>query len=150
MAREVDRLLAQLTLSGAPVVEPEPPKSVEPARPRPNKPARTRRRRSATPRPGRHDHLWLWARVVLGVVLGVVMTQWPYRHPCGWSLAGYLGAVLAVMFAGAWIGLVSWRQRNGGAHLVGLILFFWGIVLAAEQVLPRIGYAAVQASWQCR
>jgi hypothetical protein len=78
------------------------------------------------------------------------MTQWPYRHACGWPLAGYLGAVLSVMFTGAWIGLVAWRQRNGGAHLIGLILFFWGIVLAAEQVLPRIGYAAVQASWQCR
>jgi hypothetical protein len=30
-----------------------------------------------------------------------------------------------------------------------LILGFWGVVLAAEQVLPRIGYAEEEATWMC-
>ena len=45
----------------------------------------------------------------------------------------------------AWIAFVSWRLRRGVAHVLGLILFFWGTVLAAEQLLPRIGYAVVEA-----
>jgi hypothetical protein len=27
---------------------------------------------------------------------------------------------------------------------------FWGVVLAAEQVLPRVGYAAESQAWTCR
>jgi hypothetical protein len=33
--------------------------------------------------------------------------------------------------------------------MLSFILLFWGIVLAAEQLLPRIGYAAVTAGWRC-
>jgi hypothetical protein len=35
------------------------------------------------------------------------------------------------------------------AHILALVILFWGIVLAAEQVLARIGYAAERASWRC-
>ena len=34
-------------------------------------------------------------------------------------------------------------------HLLSLVLFYWGLVLAAEQVLPRIGYADDPAAWLC-
>jgi hypothetical protein len=54
-----------------------------------------------------------------------------------------------VVLSGAWIGFASWRLRNGVVHLLGQLLVYWGIVLAAEQILPRIGYAAETASWRC-
>lgn len=92
----------------------------------------------------------LWARVSLCLVVGAAMTQWPYRTGCGWALGGYLGAVLAVTLAGGWSALVSWKARSGPAHVISLIVVFWGFVLAAEQSLPRVGYAAEQASWSCR
>lgn len=92
----------------------------------------------------------LWARVSLCIVLGVAMTQWPYRTACGWALGSYLGAVLAVTLAGGWSALVSWKARSAPAHVISLIVVFWGFVLAAEQSLPRVGYAAEQASWSCR
>jgi hypothetical protein len=90
-----------------------------------------------------------WARVALAVLLGVCITQWPYAHECGLALLGYSGAVGTVILAGSWVGLVSWRRRNPYAHVLALVLAFWGIVLAAEQLLPRIGYAAEPAAWQC-
>ena len=87
--------------------------------------------------------------MLLGITLGVVMTQWPYPQSCGWPLAGYLGAVVTVIFSGAWIAFASWKVRSGFVHILSLILIFWGIVLAAEQLLPRIGYAADRVSWTC-
>ena len=91
----------------------------------------------------------LWGRALLTTALGVAMIQWPYPHACGWALLGYLGAVVAVLLAGAWVAFASWRLRNGLTHLLSLVLFFWGLVLAAEQVLPRIGYAPDPAAWLC-
>jgi hypothetical protein len=147
MEREVDRLLAQLAHTGA------PPARVEGPRVAPILTPVTPRRTPSVARPSaaisRGDLIALWTRVLLGAVLGVLMTQWPYAHRCGLPLLGYLGAVAAVLLAAAWIAFASWRLRRGVAHVVGFILFFWGIVLAAEQLLPRIGYAALEASWQC-
>jgi hypothetical protein len=148
MAREVDRLLAQLTNPGHPAARnggsrgdaPTPILATFPRAPGV----------AAAPTGASGDGaIALWARVVLGLALGGVMTQWPYAHGCGWQLAGYLGAVAMVMLAGGWIAFASWRQRSGPAHLLSLLLLYWGIVLAAEQLLPRLGYAADQASWGC-
>jgi hypothetical protein len=87
--------------------------------------------------------------VLLGIALGAMMTQWPYPYQCDLPLLGYLGAVATVLVVGAALAFDSWRLRSGPAHVLSLILVFWGIVLAAEQVLPRIGYAADLASWRC-
>jgi heme A synthase len=87
--------------------------------------------------------------VFLGLVLGGLMTQWPYPHGCGLPLLGYLGAVAMVMVTGAWIAVVSWKLRHVVAHILAFVILFWGIVLVAERVLPRIGYAAEPASWRC-
>jgi hypothetical protein len=87
--------------------------------------------------------------VLLGIGLGAVMTQWPYSHGCGLPLAGYLAAIGVVMLAGAWTAFASWKLRSGLPHVLSLILFYWGIVLAAEQLLPRLGYAATGAGWLC-
>jgi hypothetical protein len=91
----------------------------------------------------------LWSRVVLAAGFAVALTQWPYSHDCGWGLTAYLFAVATALVSGAWVGLASWRLRLGAAHLVAFMLIYWGLVLAAEQVLPRIGYAAEAATWSC-
>jgi hypothetical protein len=134
MAREVDRLLAQLARAST---DSEQERS-------------TSHGNGGSPRPtSRGDLAALWGRVLLGAGLGVLMTQWPYSHACDLPLLGYLCAVGMVLLAGGWVAFESWRLRHGPAHIVSLILLFWGIVLAAEQLLPRIGYAAEPARWRC-
>jgi hypothetical protein len=144
MTREVDRLLAQLARAGAGPERENGALSV----------TSSGKRRfvgvaHSTEAPTRADLIGLWARVLLGIALGAVMTQWPYPHGCDLPLAGYLGAVAMVVVAGGWIAFSSWRMRSGVPHVLSLMLVFWGIVLTAEQLLPRIGYAAEQAAWRC-
>jgi hypothetical protein len=55
-----------------------------------------------------------------------------------------------VIVAGVWIAAVSWKLRSGAAHATALLLLWWGTALAAERVLPRIGYAAERGTWTCR
>jgi hypothetical protein len=145
MEREVDRLLAQLSHFGS-AITPAPEPRATPA------PAHIILHRPAAPSAAaatRRDLLALWARALLAVALGGLMTQWPYPHGCGWPLLGYLGAVFTVLLAASWVGIATWKLRSAAAHILSLILFFWGTVLAAEQLLPRIGYAADEATWQC-
>jgi hypothetical protein len=94
---------------------------------------------------------WLgtWARVGLGVLLGIGMTQWPYTHGCGLRLFIYMGGVLTVIVAGVWSSLSSWNRRLGLAHLFSQGLVIWGLILAAREILPRIGYAKAAATWFC-
>jgi hypothetical protein len=139
MAREVDRLVAQLERTGRP----------EPTRRSGSGPQRRVTRVSSSSTPSRTERAGLWARVALGAMLGALMTQWPYPHDCGAPLAGYLAAVGMVVVAGSWAAAVSWRQRGAGAHVIALLLILWGIALAAERVLPRTGYAAERAGWVC-
>jgi hypothetical protein len=106
--------------------------------------------RSTIPRDTSHrDGVLLWIRLALAAGLGVMMTQWPYQYDCDWPLAGYLGAVTAIMVAGGWLMMDAWRMRRPVAHVAALVVAFWGVVLAAEQLLPRIGYAAESAVWRC-
>ena len=139
MARAVDRLLAQLPgLQGA----------AEPANPV---------FRSSVGEihvaSGRYVEpptlIGLWGRVALGIALGVMMTVWPYFRDCGLPLFGYLGAVAAVVVAGGWIAVTAWRLRSGVAHILALVLLFWGLALTADELLQRTGYAAASATWQC-
>ena len=149
MAREVDRLLAGLTNLGT-----QPDREARPLATAAT-PATARRRRSAlrvarpTEAATRRDHIALWARVLLGIVLGGMMTQWPYPHGCGLPLAEYFGAIAMVMVAGAWIAVASWSLRSAPSHILALLLLLWGIALAAGQVLPRIGYAVARLNWHC-
>jgi len=94
---------------------------------------------------------WLstWTRVGLGVLLGVGMMAWPYTHGCGLKLIFYLIGVSTLVVAGVWSSLSSWRRRLGFAHLLSQMLIIWGLVLAAREVLPRIGYAKVAAPFFC-
>ena len=95
----------------------------------------------------------VYARLTLAVAIGVGIIFWPYANRCGWGLAGYLGAVGAVVVSGAWSAVWTFRHRAGRAHVLALLLVLWGLVLAALDVLPRIGYAKPTlehpAAWAC-
>src|SRR5881409_357843 len=115
---EVDRLLKKL-----PYGEPTPSASSAP----------TVRKMPAVAPPGADltaagQWLGTWARVVLGLLIGIGMTQWPYTHGCGLRLIVYLFGV---------------------AHVLSQGLIIFGLVLAAREVLPRIGYAKAEAPWLC-
>lgn len=145
-ARVVDRLLRQLpgadpTLKG----DPDPPSFQTP------RPQMTGMRppvtRPAGPQP---LQIWgVWGRLAGAALLGGALTQWPYVSECGWSLYGYLAAVAAVLLAAGWTAVAAWRFRMAAVHALALVVGFWGIVLAAEQILPRVGYAAETAYFRC-
>lgn len=147
LSREVDRLLAGLsTMNAQSSRDDRPPsRASSPSRAAP----RAAPRAASAAAAARGDRAALWARAVLGIVFGGVMTQWPYRHECGLPLLGYLGAVAMVMVAGTWIASASWSRRHALIHVLALLLLFWGAALAAGQVLPRIGYAATHWAWGC-
>ena len=132
--REVDRLLAKL-----PYADPKPAAGAEP----------TLKKPVAAVEAAGPSRLGTWARVVLGLLVGVGMTQWPYTHGCGIRLACYLVGVVAVLAAGIWSSLSSWRRRLGVAHVLAQLLIVWGLVLAARELLPRVGYAKAPAVWFC-
>jgi len=96
------------------------------------------------------DLLGPWARLVLGLALGTMMAWWPYSRTCGFPLAGYLAAVFTVILGGAWAAVSAWRYRASLAHVLALILVFYGAMLVTAELLPRTGYAVDQATWQCQ
>ncbi len=97
----------------------------------------------------RMELMGAWARTLSSAALGVAVLYWPYARECGWLLHAYLGCVAAVLVTGGWASFSAWRVRVAAAHVVALVVMFWGTVLAAEQILPRIGYAASSAIWTC-
>ena len=98
---------------------------------------------------GRKAALATWLRVLLGALLAVGMTQWPYGHGCGLSLFLYVGATASVVVAGLWSSISSWRRRMGLAHTLALVITAWGMVLLAREILPRTGYAKQALHWTC-
>jgi hypothetical protein len=95
----------------------------------------------------------VFARLVLSVLLAIGIIFWPYASRCGIGLAAYLGAVTVVIASGVWSAIWTFRHRTGRAHTLSLLLILWGLVLAATEVLPRLGYAVPTAqhptSWSC-
>ncbi|HEX5386435.1 MAG TPA: hypothetical protein VFW66_07060 [Gemmatimonadales bacterium] len=152
MAREVDRLLAQLAGHDAePSLHRSGPRGAVGGSTAATSAKRwTRYRGAAAARDRAGAELaGLWARLILVVALGAAIVWWPYARACDLPLAGYLGAVAMVLVGGAWCALAAWRIRAGLAHLVALAVVFWGAVLFASQLLPRTGYAAEHAVWRC-
>lgn len=113
-------------------------------------------RQSAAPREkaSKSSLFGVYARLTLSVALGVGMTIWPYEMRCGAGLAAYLAAVVVVVTAGVWSSVWSWRHRAAKAHVLSLLLILWGLILGAQQVLPRVGYARADllhpATWSCQ
>jgi hypothetical protein len=137
--QEVDRLLAKLPEAD--------PKLVGGPAPTVKKPAVATGASDAGPTG--LEWIGTWARVALGLVIGIGMTQWPYTHGCGLHLLFYGLGVGAVLVVGVWSSLSSWKRRLGLAHALSLFLITWGLVLAAREVLPRVGYARTQGVWLC-
>jgi len=67
------------------------------------------------------------------------MPFWPYPKDGMWWLLFYLFADALVVIAGIWSAQLTWRTRLGVAHTVALCVVLWGITLAAEDTLPRMG-----------
>lgn len=140
MSGVVDRLLAQLPgLQGEPSASP-----------------RTMSRQSSTPGTPIHyvstpqeDLLGPWARVVLSLALGTMIVWWPYQRSCGFPLMGYLGAVFTIILGGSWAAVSAWRHRSALAHILSLVIIFYGMVMAGAELLPRTGYAVDRATWGC-
>ena len=95
----------------------------------------------------------VFARLTLSVALGVGIVFWPYVARCGIGLAAYLGAVAVVIASGVWSAVWTFKHRAGRAHTLSLLLILWGLLLAAQELLPRTGYAVPTAqhpaAWSC-
>jgi hypothetical protein len=89
----------------------------------------------------------LW--VGLGVELAVAMPFWPYPKTNAWWVIFYMFAVAMVVVAGIWSARLTWATRLGIAHIVALTIVLWGITLAAEETLPLMGYANIDAASIC-
>jgi len=100
--------------------------------------------------PTARDRIGTWAKVALGVLVGIGIAPgvWPYSHGCGLRLIFYLLGVTTVIAAGVWASTSSWKRRLGFAHVVSQILIVWGILLMTREVLPRVGERAA-ALWLC-
>lgn len=85
------------------------------------------------------------ARLILVGAVGAALTVWPYENDCGLGLFGFLGAEAVIVIGGLWIAISTWRARLPRMHIVSLAIILAGLVLIAGEVLPRIGYAAVDA-----
>jgi len=141
--REVDKLLAKL-----PAADPTLGRAPPHAAPIPRAPGTAP---AVLPAGHASSREWLgtWARVGLGLLIGIGMTQWPYTHGCGLRLWFYLAGVTTVVVAGVWSSISSWRRRLATAHVLSQGLIIWGLILAAREILPRIGYAKTVATWFC-
>ena len=63
---------------------------------------------------------WLgtWARVVLGLLIGIGMTQWPYTHGCGLRLIVYL---VGVGGGAAWLRAATFEEFKQAAERAFLL-----------------------------
>jgi hypothetical protein len=90
---------------------------------------------------------WFW--MALAVLLAAALPLWPYGKGCGLQLFFYLGAAALALLAGAAGAINSWRTRRSLAHVISLLVVVFAGVMAAREVLPRVGYAAESATWLC-
>ena len=95
----------------------------------------------------------VWVRVALVVALAVGMYFWPYPRACGAGLFAYMGAATLVGTGALWAAASSWQARLARAHAASMLMFIVALALLATQILPRVGYAAVDPasppSWMC-
>ena len=85
------------------------------------------------------------ARLILVGAVAVSLAFWPYENDCGFGLFGFLGAETVIVIGGLWVAITTWRARLPRMHILSLLITLGGLILLAGEVLPRIGYAAVDA-----
>jgi hypothetical protein len=83
------------------------------------------------------------ARLILVFALFAALAMWPYERACGAGLIEYLGVEVVIVVGGLWVALSTWRYRLPKMHALSLLIVLTGLILLAADVLPRIGYAAV-------
>lgn len=149
-AAMVDRLLKQLPGLNEPNPPPAPPAPRTPTGSRPAiRPITGQRKVLAGTARSMPSPLAVWGRTLLVLLLAIGVSQWPYARDCGFALYGYTAVLAALVAAGVWAGLMSWRARLGVAHVIAVAVTVFGLALATNVVLPRVGYAAWRATWGC-
>jgi hypothetical protein len=98
-------------------------------------------RAEAVARQSSTSTLGVMLRLLLATALGVGILFWPYGTRCGLPLFGYLASAGLISAAGIWSSIWTWRHRSARGHVLSLALVLWGALLAANEILPRIGYA---------
>jgi Na+/H+ antiporter NhaB len=92
-------------------------------------------------------------RLALVVALAVSLAVWPYPRRCGEGLFAYVGASSVIVIGALWASSWTWRGRLLRMHLLTMAVLVWGVVLVGLEVLPRVGYAKVDAehppTWWC-
>jgi len=83
------------------------------------------------------------ARLILVFALGAAIGMWPYSRECGWGWFGYVGVEAVMVAGGLWVAFTTWLGRLAKMHALSLLITLTGLVLIAAEVLPRIGYAAI-------
>jgi hypothetical protein len=142
-ALEVERLLRQLQHRSGGAVHPLPP-------PPQRNVAPVAGRRHPRPTPLSLPSIpGVWARIALGALLGVALTQWPYAATCGAGLGLKVAATAVVAIAGIWAANSSWRRRMAAAHVTALLIIASGLALLTHEVLPRTSYWSDPAPWFC-
>jgi len=85
----------------------------------------------------------------------ILQSSVPFSVLFAWALAGekptpmrllgmglsFVGIVIIV--GGLWVAVSTWRARLPKMHMVSLLIVLIGLVLVATEILPRVGYAAV-------
>lgn len=93
------------------------------------------------------------ARLILVLALAVGINYWPYSRDCGSGLYAYLAAEIMIVAGGLWIAAYAWRHRMPRTHILAGLIILGGLVLVAAELLPRVGYAAVDPGhapqWSC-
>jgi len=133
---DIDRLVAKQGAAPAGGTTPAP---TTPRGPVPPSPAPVRRRSVAV--------TWFW--VALAVALAAALVIWPYQKACGLQLFFFLGAAGVTVIVGCLGAVNSWAHRRGLAHILSLLVILWAGIVAAREMLPRVGYAKVAQTWTC-
>jgi hypothetical protein len=90
---------------------------------------------------------WFWTG--LAMILAVALPLWPNDKSCGLKLVFYLGAAVIALLMGVLGALASWSHRRGLAFVLSLVAILWAGVMAAREILPRVGYARQELHWTC-
>jgi hypothetical protein len=131
---DIDRLMAKQ--GAAPTAGTTP---ASPRGPAPVGPAPVRRRSVAL--------TWFW--VALAAALAGALVVWPYQKACGLQLFFFLGAAGVTLIVGCLGAINSWAHRRGFAHILSLLVILWAGIVAAREMLPRVGYAKAEQTWTC-
>lgn len=90
---------------------------------------------------------WFWA--LLAVLLAVGLLVWPFDKACGIRLIFFLCATLLTLLMGGLGAYTSWAHRRGVAFLLSLLVMLLAGIMAAREILPRVGYARHALDWTC-